>query len=145
MTETSINCPYCGAMNLRATINKGSTHKVSIKIYEYEHSSSKAIASTVMKCILCRREYSYIPMSDFSWIKSHLRLNDVALSALKISFPGQGLDAFFDNIIGVTRPKEMLGFSGKSLHVCFMINGTRAYVDCMQTNDNLLGITMVKV
>ncbi len=145
MIENSIICPYCGATNERATLNRGSAHRISIKIYEYERSSSRLIQSTNMKCILCARQYSYIPMNDYSWVKSHLKLNDVVLSALKMSFPNYGLDAFYDNIIGLTRPKQVLGFSGKSLHVCFMIGGVRAYVDCMQTNDNLLGITMVKV
>jgi hypothetical protein len=145
MTETSVTCPYCGAVNLRSTRNSESAHRVSVKIYEYEHSSSRMITSTDLKCILCGREYLYIPMSDFSWIKSHLRLNDVVLTALKTTFPGLGLDTIFDSIIGVTRPKQLLGFSDKSLHVCFLINGARAYLDCRQTNDNLLGITMVKV
>jgi hypothetical protein len=145
MAQLSINCPYCGAAIPPVTVNEESTHKFTIKLYEYEHSSSRESVSYEVKCPLCRMEYEYIDLTDFSWIRNHLELSDTALTTFKTYFIGEELEALHNNIIGVTRPKKRFCFWKRFLHICFSIGGVRAYLDCCQKKDKLQGINVYKV
>lgn len=144
MNQQIIECPYCGALNPLPTINKSTTHSFSITIYKYTRSSEQKSPTTEIKCVYCSRHYVYIPMNDFSWIKTHLQISDVVLQTFKIYFPQENLDALFSNIVCLTKPKQKFGFI-KHIHICFIIKGTRAYIDCTQTKDKLLSINIIKV
>jgi len=145
MVHSNVICPYCGATNPVATVKKESSHKFSIKMYEYQSSSGKEILSYELKCVLCEKEYEYIVLDDISWIRNRLELSDVALMTFKTLFFGVNLEAFYSNIIGVTRPKRKLHPLKKFLHICFEIGGKRAYLECSQTKDKLLGINIYTV
>jgi ribosomal protein S27E len=144
MAQTTIMCPYCGATNPIGTVNKLRSHKFNIKIYEYARADGQDNPSYKIRCPLCLREYEYIGLENYTWIKTHLELSEVAITTFKSMFNGD-LDAFYDNIVGITRPKKVLSFGTKNLHVCFSIGGVTAYLECTQSEDKIQGRNIYRV
>lgn len=146
MTQTSIQCPYCGAIISLATVKKASSHKFTIEIYEYERSSSRQFLSNEIDCSFCLKKYEYIVMKDFSWIRNRLKWSKTALTTFKTLFLGKDLDVFYTSITGIARPKKRLRrLRGDSLHICFRIDDITAYLDCSRKKDKLRGVDIYKV
>lgn len=143
MSLSFIQCPYCNTTNPLATVTHVKKDKVSIKLIEREKSSSMEILSYELQCSLCGMKYEFIELSDFSWIRNRLEPSDTMLVAFKNRFPNAEFDSIYDNIVGVTRPKKF--FRDDHLHICFEIEGVRAYIDCHQKKNKLRGLDIYEV
>ena len=143
MPQSFIQCPYCNAANPLATVRRVTKDKVSIKLIELEESSSSEVLSYELQCSLCQRDYKFIELDDFSWIENRLEPSDTMLETFKTKFPNVDFDSIYDNIVGITRPKRLL--RRNHVHVCFEIEGVRAYIDCHQKKDRLRGLDIYEV
>ena len=112
---------------------------ITLKFLAHEESISEQIPLYLLKCRLCYSEFEPINITDYAFIKSKLQLKSNVLEIFKIKFPDSNLETIFSNILGITRPKKP--FRDKAfrrnphLHICFEINGTRAYLDCEQISN----------
>ena len=143
MPQSSMQCPYCNAMIPLATVTKVNKDKLSLKIIEVEDSSSIEILSYELRFPLCRKEYEFIKLKDFSWIERRLEPSDMMLATFKNKFPNSILNSIYSNIVGVTRPRGL--FKRGHLHICFEVEGLRAYLDCYQKKDRLRGLDIYEV
>lgn len=136
MSLVPLYCPYCNTENVQQIIERTVTDKVTLKAIAHEETDNLQIPQPVLKCRLCLREYELIKISNYSYIKANLMPSSTMLVTFKTLFQNYTLDSIFDHIVGVTRPKK--SFSDKllyhlpHLHICFELNGKRAYIDCEQ-------------
>lgn len=137
MSLSLINCPYCSAENALSTVNRTTTDAITLKIITHEETNTVLIPSYHVKCCLCSIEYDFIKVSKYTWIKNQLKPTNTMVDTFKIKFPNSTPDLIYNNIVGVTRPKNTSIsdrlFRHKHLHVCFELEGNRAYIDCLQT------------
>ena len=148
MPSSSVTCPYCNAENSLTTIKVTRKAKFWLfKLFEWEDSSSAEFISHDLKCILCHKKYIFINLSEYSWLKRRLALSDTSLQSFKSIFPEAGLDSIIENIVGVTRPKVTMTelFRRNRIHICFDIEGKRAYVDCHHKKGKLTGLNIYEV
>jgi hypothetical protein len=147
MPLTLLNCPYCNAENRLQIIERTVTDKVTLKAIAHEETSDLQIPVYELKCRLCLREYELIKVSDYSYIKANLLPSSTMLVTFKTLFQSHTLDSIFDHIVGLTRPRksfsDKLLYHPSHLHVCFELDGKRAYIDCEQiTEKGKLGKTI---
>jgi hypothetical protein len=131
-----LNCPYCNAENRLQIIERTVTDKVTLKVIAHEETENLQIPIYELTCRLCLRTYELIKVSDYSYIEANLLCSSTMLVTFKTLFPNHALESIFDHIVGLTRPKKSLSdrllYHPPHLHVCFELDGKRAYVDCEQ-------------
>jgi hypothetical protein len=129
-------CPYCNAENRLQIIERTVTDKVTLKAIAHEETDNLQIPEYEMKCRLCLREYELIKVLDYSYIKANLLPSSTMLATFKTLFQNHPLESIFDHIVGLTRPRksfsDKLLYHPSHLHVCFELDGKRAYIDCEQ-------------
>jgi hypothetical protein len=129
-------CPYCNAENRLRIIERTVTDKVTLKAIAHEETDKLQIPEYDMKCRLCLREYELIKVLDYSYIKANLLPSGTMLVTFKTLFQNHTLESIFDHIVGLTRPRksfsDKLLYHPSHLHVCFELDGKRAYIDCEQ-------------
>jgi hypothetical protein len=145
MSLTSVNCHYCSAEIQLRNVERTTTDKITIKLIEHETSEKVIIPETTVNCRYCRRKYELINFPDFLWVKKKLKPTNTMLEKFKLKFPNSTLDKLYDSILGITKPKIGLGervFRHRHYHICFQLEGTRAYVDCQEAQ--LYGNTVLR-
>jgi len=139
MSLVTFKCPWCSA-EIQMQINEVTvTDTLTLKAIEHEESTVSKIPVYNVRCRLCLAEYEPIKVSDYIYIKSHLKPQLEMLQTFKTKFPTQSIEAIFDNIVAITRPKksisEKLFARNPHLHIFFILDGVRAYVDCEQVTE----------
>ncbi len=149
MSLVSLYYPYCKAENKLQIIERTVTDKVTLKAIAHEQTDNLQVPLYELKCRLCRSEYELIKVSDYSYIKANLLPSSTMLVTFKTLFQNYTLDSIFDHIVGLTRPKksfsDKLLYHPSHLHVCFELDGKRAYIDCEQiSGKGKLGKTILR-
>ena len=136
MSLAVIYCPYCSAENQLQSIERTITDRFTLKIIEHKTSDNITIPTIMIKCRLCHKTYELIKVRDYLWIKNQLKPTDTMLEKFKIRFPKSSLDMIYEHVTGVAKPHSSslanLFLRYKHLHICFELEGIRAYVDCQE-------------
>lgn len=145
MSITAVHCHYCSAENLLQTIERTTSDKATLKLYEYQVTDKVVIPEKNVDCPFCHRKYELIKFPDFNWVRRKLKPTNTMVETFKVKFANSTLDMLYGNIIGITRPQLGLGERvrrRRHYHVCFELEGTRAYVDCQEIEVN--GTTILR-
>jgi len=135
MSLAVTNCPYCSAENTTSNIERTVTDKFTLKLVAHEESDKEIVPTTMITCRLCHIKYELIKVRDYLWIKPKLKPTNTMLDKFKIRFPNSAFDMIYEHVVGVTRPQSSIGdvfLRHRHLHICFELEGTRAYVDCQE-------------
>jgi hypothetical protein len=136
--ETFI-CPYCYAENKMQINSVTTTDHITFKALEHEKSVVSQVPIYQVRCRGCLNQYEPIKYSDYGILKRNFQPKFEMLESFNIKFPNEkNLDGLLNNIVAVARPKSSFTdkvFGKKHLHIIFMLNGVRAYVDCEQVSN----------
>ena len=139
MSLVPVNCPYCSTKNTVQIISRSVTNSLTAKLFGHEKTDTMPIPKYEIKCRLCLKYYEQIEVTDYTYIKSNFVPLSPMLIAFKTKFPTHNLNSLFDNALGLTRPKKTFGDRmfrrNPHLHVCFELDGKRAYIDCEQIKE----------
>jgi len=115
--------------------------KVTLKVFEYESSTSERYPSMHIHCGLCDREYDLLQVSDYSWIQRNLQISDPALASLKsiYALAEVNLDDLFRSITAVTKPSK------EAIHICFEMFGIKSFMDCRRKESRLIGVDVLRI
>lgn len=131
-----VRCPYCATENQLQSVERTVTDKFTLKIIAHERSDKMTIPMLIIRCRLCNKTYELVKVQDYLWIKNQLKPTDTMLEKFKIRFPKSSLDMIYEHVTGIARPQSStlanIFLRYKHLHICFELEGTRAYVDCQE-------------
>ena len=139
-----MRCPYCGAGNPTLTIEQTRSSSWSFKIYKHSTSTSANTQSMKVSCKLCQQRYEILDVDDYSWIRSKISILSTAIEAFKTIYglPAVTLDDIFAAATAVTIPDRMARHN--KLHICFNLQGTRSFMDCVRDGSMLKGVSVVR-
>ncbi|MGA2385921.1 MAG: hypothetical protein ABSG33_05265 [Candidatus Bathyarchaeia archaeon] len=116
-------------------VESTTSDKITLKLYEHNQSQKIIIPKRTINCPFCHRKYELIKFPDFNWVKRKLKPTNTMLEKFKMTFPNSAFDLFYENILGITKPQIGLGervLRHRHYHICFELEGIRAYVDCQE-------------
>jgi len=146
MSQPSIECPYCGNNIFLRVITQGdSTSLSSEKGLGMGDTTTVQEISDEVYCNSCKNSYIYLNYHDYTVVKRSVRYSDTMLVTMKSMFPHVTVDDVMNSIIGVVRPKKGIFQWRDRLHICFYLNGKRAYIDCHKQKGVYNGLDVYEV
>jgi hypothetical protein len=145
MSVTAVPCHYCSAENVLQTVERTTHDKITLKLLEHEQSKKVVVVEKKVECRFCRRKYEIITFPNFLWLKSKLKPTNTMLETFKTKFANCSLELLYNNVFGITRPQIAIAERvrrHRHYHICFLLDGTRAYIDCQELNLN--GTTILR-